>query len=130
MTGLKNGLILKWRNHEVIKSFKYNENNYTYPLVKTVEDEIIVAACDTLLVLDSNLNLIKRFTPIDGLPYALDATKTYIAYGTYDGKVAFYSRHGSSEPTVSLKMKNLISYVLRYINTRAWLPVSLLSLIK
>ena len=104
MTGLHNGLVLKWRNHSVIKSFQCGNIG---PLVKTVGDEIIVAAINTLVILDSNLELVKKLTPIDGRPLALDATPTYIAYGTHKGSVAFYNRHLSIEPTVSLKIKIL-----------------------
>ena len=65
-----------------------------------------MTACNNVLVLDADMELIKRFTPIDRMPTVLDATSEYIAYGNYVGKVAFYSRHGSDEPTVSLKIKS------------------------
>ena len=105
MTALFNGLILRWQNNLVIKSFKCGNNA---PLIKAVAKQIVVTAWHAIVVLDSDLEVTKRLKSVDGMPVYLDATSTYIAYGTNKGKVAFYFRHGSNEPTVSSKNTILI----------------------
>ena len=103
MTGLKNGTVQKWCDGEIEKTYKCGG---ILPLMKVLGDEIIVAAVDKLMILDTNLELKRQLKPTcSERPYSLDATSNYIAYGTVKGKVGFYDKNGSDEPTVSSKIK-------------------------
>ena len=103
MTGLENGTIQKWCDGEIEKTYKCGGEK---PLMKVLGDEIIVAAVDKLMILDTYLELKRQLKPTCGQsPRSLDVTSKYIAYGTKDGKVGFYDKNGSDEPTVSSKIK-------------------------
>ena len=77
------------------------------PLIVVVDEDIIVATKNgNLLVLDKALNAQNHYKPIDDMPLCLAATFDFIAVGTTGNKVIFYDRHGSTEPTVRIKLRN------------------------
>ena len=102
MTGLKNGTILKWRNGTTYKTYKCGGER---PLIKVIDDEIVVAAINKLIILDTELRIKRQLKSIDGGPQSLDVTSKYIAYGTGDGNAGFYDKNGNNEPMVSSKIK-------------------------
>ena len=123
MTGTEEGLMCIWRknpgynstnsgqtklkDHSIVTSFNCGGSK---PLIKIVDQKIIVASEDgKLLVLDSTLNVKNEYNTINHQPWALSATRQYIAIGTegrwtYGNEVIFYDR-GSTEPMVRIKLK-------------------------
>ena len=97
-TGLRDGYILKWKNGKVSK--KFNSGNIT-PLVRSQGENLVVAALGKLFILTTTLEVKQELVPIEGRPLSLDVSPKFIAYGTWNNKVAFYEISGSSKPTVS-----------------------------
>ena len=69
-------------------------------------DIIVASKNGKLLVLDAALTIKKQYNTVNGRPEALSANENYIAVGSWwGGKVFFYQRNGSEEPTVRIKLR-------------------------
>ena len=103
VTATANGTISLWGNGRISKSF---DCDGLVPLIKVVHQDIIVVSRQgKLLVLDTKLNVTKRYDTINDVPWSLSATRKYIAIGTHGNEVIFYNRNGSTEPRVRIKLR-------------------------
>ena len=74
-------------------------------MVKFINGEIVVASRKgNLVVLNENLEIVKKFDGTDKDPQSISGNATFIAFGDYAGVVRYYKRDGDKKPEVRCKL--------------------------
>ena len=92
VTGARNGSVSLWRNKAIQKTVKLFDK-WTLVLFK---GDCIFAASENkdLLELNTNLDIVKKFTGRNSQPYTIDVNENYLVVGyLYSGLVDVHSRN-------------------------------------
>ena len=70
-------------------------------MVELINGEIVVASREgNLVVLNGNLEIVKKFDGTDEMTRSISGNETFIAFGDGAGVVRYYKRDGDKKPEV------------------------------